>query len=149
MGSFLVRIGDQMAICGVEIGGKEIRLAVVSVSGQGKVILHKIENKKIIMSDERNTESVQTFQKAIRAFARENSIEEFVLKDRARTGTYSGGAVSFKIEAILQLVEECKVSFVNPSTLARFVMDAEDLPDGMVKYLDSAFRCGAYRLIRG
>jgi hypothetical protein len=136
-----------MALCGVEISGREIRLAIVVNGDEGAFALRAVETKKIILSDEKNSDSIRTFLRAITAFAHENGVDQFVVKDRARGGAFAGGAVSFKIEALLQALEGCAVTFVNAVVLSKFAKtNAAGLPLGMPKYLQDAYRCGAFKL---
>ena len=78
------------------------------------------------------------------------SVATFVIKTRARKGRMAGGAVSFKIEILIQLVEGCHTRFVSPVALAHFAKkEVEEYPEKLPVYLKNAFLSGAYALTRG
>jgi hypothetical protein len=62
----------------------------------------------------------------------------------------AGGAVSFKIETLIQLVEGCDTRFVSPVALSNFAKKQLDAyPEKLLVYLKNAFLAGAYGLTKG
>ena len=62
----------------------------------------------------------------------------------------AGGGVSFKIEALIQLIEGCDSGFVNPVALSHFAKkEVEAYPEKLLFYLKNAFLAGAYVLTKG
>ena len=49
-----------------------------------------------------------------------DTVDKFGIKNRAKKGRMAGGAVSFKIETLIQLVEGCNNRFVSPLALSSF-----------------------------
>ena len=93
---------------------------------------------------------MRAFQSALYAFSREHEIDTFVIKTRAKKGKMAGGAVSFKIETLIQLVEGCGTRFISPIALSNFAKkELEAYPEKLLVYLKNAFLAGAYALTKG
>lgn len=136
-----------MRICGVEIKGSTARLAVVEEDDDGGPRLVPSETKKITLKDDRSKDSLNSFKGAIESFIHENSIDAVCIKERAKKGSFAGGAISFKIETLIQLVESCDVNFISSQRLAMFAKtNYAGAPAETPAYLATAFSCGAYLL---
>lgn len=136
-----------MKVCGVQIAGSTAHLAVVSSDAAVGVRYHPCHTKKITLEDEKSSASLRSFLTAITAFAHENEVECFCIKQRASGGRLSAGGPSFKVEALVQLVPDIPTTFANAVALSKFAKtNVAGLPNGLQKYLDDAYRCGAFQL---
>ena len=136
-----------MRICGVQISGSTANLAVVSSDQEGGVRYHPSHTRKITLEDEKSGDSLRAFLAAITAFAHENTVEGFCIKQRASGGQRGAGGASFKVEAMIQMVPGIPTSFANPVALSRFAKtNVAGLPDGLQSYLSDPYRCGAFQL---
>jgi hypothetical protein len=136
-----------MRICGVQIAGSTANLAVVTPDNAGGVTYHRCHTRKITLEDEKDSDSLRAFLKAITAFAHENKVEGFCIKQRASGGHLGAGGPSFKVEALVQLVPGIPTSFANPVALSKFAKtNVAGLPNGLHNYLADAFRSGAFQL---
>lgn len=139
-----------MRVCGCEISAQEVRLAIVQMNDEGKVEMLRLKTTRIELADDTSGEDLRSFQAALRAFSREHEIDTFVIKTRAKKGKMAGGAVSFKIETLIQLVEGCDTKFVSPVALSNFAKkQLEAYPEKLLVYLKNAFLAGAYALTKG
>ena len=139
-----------MRICGCEISAQEVRLAVVELNDEQNVELFRIKKTRIELKDDMSEENLRSFLAALQEFSQENTIGTFVIKTRAKKGRMTGGAVSFKIETLIQLVEGCNTRFVSPVALSNFAKkELEGYPEKLPVYLKNAFLCGAYALAKG
>ena len=139
-----------MRVCGCEISAQEVRLAVVELNGERKVELLRIKTTRIELKDDTSEEDLRSFLAALQEFSQENTIGTFVIKTRAKKGRMAGGAVSFKIETLIQLVDGCTTRFVSPVALSNFAKkELEGYPEKLPVYLKNAFLCGAYTLAKG
>jgi hypothetical protein len=139
-----------MRICGCEISAQEVRLAVVELNDEQNVELLRIKQTRIELKDDTSEENLRSFLAALQEFSRENTISTFVIKTRAKKGRMAGGAVSFKIETLIQLVEGCNTRFVSPMALSNFAKkELEGYPEKLPVYLKNAFLSGAYALVKG
>lgn len=139
-----------MNVCGCEISAREVRLAVVHLNDDGIVEMRRLKTTRIELEDDTSEADLRSFLAALHAFSRENEIETFVVKTRAKKGRIAGGAISFKIETLIQLVEGCHTRFVSPVALSHFAKkDVKEYPEKLPVYLKNAFLSGAYVLIKG
>ena len=136
-----------MRVCGVELSGSEARLAVVELDQEGGPKYISLDTKRIKLGNDKSSESIKSFKSAIQSFVHENSIQTICIKERAHKGRFSGGAVSFKLEALIQSIDGCDVKFVSPQTLASFEKkNYAGAPNGMPAYLKPAFSSAAFIL---
>jgi hypothetical protein len=139
-----------MRVCGCEISAHEVRLAVVYRDDEGNVAMLPLKTTRIELEDDTSEADLRSFLASLHEFAGENEVETFVIKTRAKKGRMAGGAVSFKIETLIQLVEGCDTKFVNPVALSHFAKkEIEDYPKKLLVYLRHAFLAGAYVLTKG
>ena len=94
-----------MRICGCEISAQEVRLAVFELNDEQNVEILRIKKTRIELKDDTSEENLRSFLAALQEFSQENTRGTFVIKTRAKKGRMAGGAVSFKIETLFQLVE--------------------------------------------
>jgi len=128
-----------MRVCGIEIKGSEAILAVAEAKAQSITHL-PLKTKKIALEDDDNSNHVKTFFSLIKGFVRDNHIDRIAIKKRGRKGEYAGGPTSFKIEGIIQLLDDCDVSLLSPQTIsAANKKRGFDLPDSLNKYQREAF----------
>ena len=139
-----------MRICGCEISAQEVRLAVVELNDEQNVELFRIKKTRIELKDDMSEANLRSFLAALQEFSQENTIDTFVIKTRAKKGRMAGGAVSFKIETLIQLVEGCNTRFVSPIALSNFAKkELVGYPEKLPVYLKNAFLSGAYALAKG
>ena len=139
-----------MRICGCEISAQEVRLAVVELNDEQNVELFRIKKTRIELKDDMSEENLRSFLAALQKFSQENTIDTFVIKTRAKKGRMAGGAVSFKIETLIQLVEGCNTRFVSPIALSNFAKkELVGYPEKLPVYLKNAFLSSAYALAKG
>ncbi len=139
-----------MRVCGCEISAKEVRLAVVHLDDEGSVEMLRLKTTRIELEDDTSEADLRSFLAALHEFSRENGIDTFAIKTRAKKGRMAGGAVSFKIETLIQLVDGCHTRFVSPVALSHFAKkEVETYPEKLPVYLKNAFLAGAFVLTRG
>lgn len=138
-----------MRVCGCEISSSEVRLAVVCLNAAGSVEMLRLKTTRIMLEDDTSEADLRAFLSNLQAFAQEHEIMTFVIKTRAKKGRMAGGAVSFKIETLIQLVMGSQTKFVSPIALANFAKrDLEAYPEKLPVYLKNAFLAGAYALTK-
>ena len=139
-----------MRICGCEISAQEVRLAVVELNCERNVQLLGIKTTRLELKDDTSESDLRSFLAALHEFSQENKVGTFMIKTRAKKGRMAGGAVSFKIETLIQLVEGCNTRFVSPVALSNFAKkELEEYPEKLPVYLKNAFLSGAYALANG
>ncbi|WP_022703730.1 DUF3010 family protein [Pseudorhodobacter ferrugineus] len=138
-----------MVVCGCEISAKEVHLSVVHQNDEGIIEMLGLKTTRIELDDDTSEIDLRSFLAALQEFSRENEVDTFVIKTRAKKGRMAGGAVSFKIDTLIQLLEGCHARFVSPVALAQFAKkEVEEYPEKLLVYLKNAFLAGAYALTR-
>ncbi|MGM0564230.1 MAG: DUF3010 family protein [Pseudomonadota bacterium] len=126
-------------ICGIELKSSEAILAVIERTDDDYYYVD-IEPRKIKLGDDESSELLKSFHDAVVNFSKDNHIDSFVIKKRAKKGTMAGGAVSFKLEGVIQLNGVAKVEFVSGQGIAAAHKKAPfEIPEGLNKYQENAF----------
>ncbi len=126
-------------ICGIELKASEAILAVLE-RNDNKVQFIDIEPKKIKLGDDESSALIKSFYDSVVNFSKDNHIDRFAIKKRAKRGQMAGGAVSFKLEALIQLNGSVEVTFVSGQGIAAaHKKDPFEMPEGIKKYQETAF----------
>ena len=108
-----------------------------------------VATKKIALDDDEDAASVKAFAANLAAFVKAQGISRIVIKKRSKKGEFAGGLTTFKIEGILQLLDDCDVQLLSPQTLnAQFKKHAFELPATLNKYQHEAFKAACAALLK-
>ncbi|RXJ96492.1 hypothetical protein CRV00_02435 [Malaciobacter molluscorum] len=132
-----------MIICGIELKSNYAILSVLKNSLIDDIIDYvDLKIKKITLEDDENKENIELFFKQINEFFEVNNIDKVVIKKRAKKGNFAGGAVTFKIEGLIQLSSLCKVELVSSQTLSSFEKRNNiNFPSNLKKYQEQSYIC--------
>ena len=87
--------------CGIEIKGNSAIVVVLEgVADNFKVL--PTEFKKTNLDDSNNQAAVKSFSRVINDFLKANNFDSIGIKARATKGKFAGGAISFKMEGLIQ-----------------------------------------------
>ena len=126
-------------VCGIELKSSEAILAIVE-SRDDEVRYRDTEPKRMKVADDESVGDVQSFFDTFRNFLRDNHIEQIVIKKRAKRGQMAGGAVTFKLEGLIQLNGTVPVSFISgPGIAASQRRRPLDIPQDLNKYQEQAY----------
>ena len=129
-----------MKVCGIELKANNIILCIVN---NGQYEENKI--KKIQLLDDENQNEIFELRNNIETFLIRNDIKKVIIKKRAKKGNFAGGAITFKIESIIQLNNICKVEFISGQTLSKFQKKNEIIfPSNLNKYQEQAYLSAIY-----
>ena len=104
-----------MSICGIELKANNVILVVLK---NNEYIETKI--KKLLIEDDEKQEDIRKFCNEFLDFLQKNEIKKVFIKKRAKKGTFSGGAVTFKIEGLIQLNPFSSVELTSAQTVSTF-----------------------------
>lgn len=131
-----------MRVCGVEIKASEAVICVMT-KANGLYDLPHIRVPKIAIQDGMDTEQVRKFQFDFAKLMQDYQIEHVVIKARPVKGKFAGGAVGFKLEAAIQLIESINVSLMHGHEIKDVLHRNEILIDfrdtGLKKFQQTAF----------
>ncbi|MCY1408418.1 hypothetical protein D9M71_237380 [compost metagenome] len=129
-----------MKICGIEIKGSEAIFAVATLE-QGSPAHLAIATKKIALEDDDESANVKAFAEQVQRFIKDNAIERIAIKKRSKKGEFAGGPTTFKIEGVLQLLQNCQVVLVSPQTVSAQSKKLDlALPASLNKYQHEAYK---------
>ena len=128
-----------MRICGIELKSNNAIVSVIEHLDDETSFI-ETKTKKFILGNDEDINSILKYKNEIESFLSENKIEKLALKKRAKKGTFAGGAVTFKSEAIIQLNNICEVNFVTSQSITKYTKTNEpNLPKGLNKYQEQAY----------
>jgi hypothetical protein len=129
-----------MRCCGGDIQGSELVLVMVQETDDGGFEVDRSQCAKIRLSDPASQPAVRAFFAALSAFVKSNKIKKIALKGRLGKGQFSAGATSFKIETMMQLLEDCEIDIIYPATIAAQKRKVATLPVPSIhQYQQDAF----------
>ena len=124
-----------MNICGIELKANNVILVVLK---NNEYIDIKI--KKIVLEDDEKQEDIRKFCNEFLDFLQKNEIEKVFIKKRAKKGAFSGGAVSFKLEGLIQLNPLCSVDLISSQSISTFEKKNQiEFPKELKKYQEQAY----------
>ncbi len=131
-----------MNICGIELKANNVILVIVN---DNNYIETKI--KKLTLEDDERQEDIRKFCNEFLDFLEKNNIEKIQIKKRAKKGTFAGGAVTFKLEGLIQLNPLCSVDLISSASLANFSKKNNIIfPENLKKYQEEAYLTALYHL---
>jgi len=107
--------------CGIEIKGNSAIVVVLEgVADNFKVL--PTEFKKTNLEDSNNQAAVKSFSRVMNDFLKAHNIDSIGIKARATKGKFAGGAVSFKMEGLIQNTD-FPVSIIKGATIKAKLKD--------------------------
>ena len=124
-----------MNICGIELKANNVILVVLK---DNEYIETKI--KKILIEDDEKQEDIRKFCNEFLDFLQTNEIKKVFIKKRAKKGAFSGGAVTFKIEGLIQLNPFSLVELISAQSISSFEKKNQiQFPKELKKYQEQAY----------
>ncbi|MBJ6137088.1 DUF3010 family protein [Marinobacter litoralis] len=133
-----------MTICGVELSGSDAVICMLSLD-RGQFSLPECKVRKLSLPKNHAREDLQQFQKAFSELMAEHGVTGVAIKERMPKGKFAGGAISFKLEAAIQLITdvELNVRLLTPalikSTLASKPLPIPFSETGLKVFQETAF----------
>ncbi len=129
-----------MRICGIELKSNQAIFSVIEKQDDDIVIYIDMKIKKITLQDDDSQESIRQFCNELLAFLIDNEIDKVILKKRAKKGNFAGGAVTFKMEALIQLNPHCVVELISGQAMGAFEKKNDvHIPNNLKKYQEQAY----------
>lgn len=142
-----------MKICGVELKGND---AVICLLSHADSVVHLPDCRvaKLTIGNANDTQEVKKFQFSFAKLIQDYQIEKVVIRQRQTKGKFAGGAVGFKLEAAIQLIEGIDVKVVSPTeikeSLKRNPLAIQFKETGLKQYQEQAFTTAyACAIMRG
>lgn len=110
-----------MKVLGIEIKGREVRIVALEKNGD-KIIDFTGNYKPIELQDDEISDNVILFKNTLFATFDNFSPDEIIIKYRnpKGKGLQAPSPISFKIEGLIQIYIDSKISLISPNTIAAF-----------------------------
>ena len=129
-----------MKLCGVELKANNAIFSVFEKNDDDIVIYIDLKIKKITLEDDESSECVKEFTSKVNSFLKENQIEKLFIKKRAKKGNFAGGAVTFKMEGLIQLNSICQTYLVSAQSVSSFEKkNMIEFPKELKKYQEGSY----------
>lgn len=134
-----------MKICGVELKGNDAIICLLSQS-DGMMELPDCRVSKLSIENPLETQSIRDFQFSFAKLMEDYGVEKVVIKERLMKGKFAGGAVGFKLESAIQLIDSVEVHTMNATdlkaSLKRTPPQVRVKEVGLKHYQQDAFEAG-------
>lgn len=122
-----------MIVCGIQIAGSE---AIFTILKKRNGDIQDITGnfRKLKLANDENCNEVRSFSKTINSHFDNLNPKKIGIIKRNKSGKFSGGAVSFKIEGLIQIYEKNNVELISPRTLKKFQKEKSPVITPQCKY---------------
>lgn len=136
-----------MKVLGIEIWGRDVRIVALEKKGTD-IIDYTAKYKPIALEDDETSNNVILFKNTLFSVFDNFAPNEIVIKYRnpKGKGVHAPSPISFKIEGLIQIYSEARVSFVNPITLSAYYKKNKLELKPSYSYQNDAMRIAYYFL---
>ncbi|MBU2886149.1 DUF3010 family protein [Gilvimarinus agarilyticus] len=131
-----------MKVCGVELTANDAVICLLELD-RGQFTLPDCRARKLSLPKVHNREDLQKFQASFAKLMQDYQITRVVIRERMTKGKFAGGAVSFKLEAAIQLINDVEVELMTPAQVKQVVSENPLLipfsETGLKGFQESAF----------
>lgn len=133
-----------MIICGVELSGSDAVVCLLKLD-RGQISLPECNVRKLSLSKHHTREDLKHFQAAFAELMAEHQVTSVAIKERMPKGKFAGGAISFKLEATIQLIADTELEVtLLPPAFIKTTLAANPLPipfteTGLKVFQETAF----------
>lgn len=133
-----------MKVCGIELKSNEAR--IIALEGHAEDYdLIKTEFDKLKLKDSKDQKEVKAFRDTILEFLGYHDFDVIGIKERITKGRFAGGALSFKMEGLIQTADD-QIVLVHNMSMKSKLKDVEIPIDNIKKYQVEAFKVALYLL---
>jgi Protein of unknown function (DUF3010) len=131
-----------MNICGVSLSGS-VATIVLLAPRDGNLTVVGCATTRVELGDGDDPGCVRSFRDAFAALVRDHNVDVIAIKKRNTVGKFAGGAMTFKMEGLIQCME-VEVRLLAPITISSAVRRrGHVLPAQLHKYQQEAFQAAA------
>jgi len=133
-----------MKVCGIELKSNEARIIALEGHAEDYEFI-KTEFDKIKLKDSKDQGEVKIFRDSILAFFAYHDFDIIGIKERITKGRFAGGAISFKMEGLIQTADD-KIRLVHNMSMKSTLKGIEIPLDNIKKYQEEACRVALFLL---
>lgn len=111
-----------MKICGVELTANDAVICLLALNNQ-QFNIPDCRVRKITLPKEHDAADLQKFQATFAKLLADYGVDKVAIKGRLTKGKFAGGALSFKMEAAIQLIADAQVEVLTTSQVKTALSD--------------------------
>lgn len=115
-----------MKICGVDLTANDAVVCMLFLENK-QFNIPNCRVRKLSLPKEHTREDLRQFQFAFAKLMSDYGVNKVAIRERMTKGKFAGGAISFKLEATIQLIADIDVVVLSP-TLIKSTLKENKLP---------------------
>jgi hypothetical protein len=124
-----------MIFCGVDLTGNDAVICLLE-QDKGHFNLPDCRVRKLTLTKGHSVDDLRKFQFEFKKLMRDYNVDKVVIRERMPKGKFAGGAISFKLEATVQLISDLNVIILSPTQI-KTALSENPLP---VKFSDTGLK---------
>ena len=105
-----------MRICGVDLVGNDAVICLLFLDKQ-QFSLPECRVHKLTLPKDHSRGDLRYFEASFAKLMSDYKVDKVAIRERAPKGKFAGSAISFKLEAVIQLISEIDVEVLSPSQI--------------------------------
>lgn len=105
-----------MKVCGVELKANDANLCLLNLTDE-LFDIPDCRARRLSLKDANCQNDIRDFQGQFKKLMSDYQIDKVVIRQRPMKGKFAGGAVGFKLEAAIQLIEGLQVEILAPTDI--------------------------------
>ncbi|ALS97615.1 DUF3010 family protein [Lacimicrobium alkaliphilum] len=130
-----------MKVCGVDLKGNEANICLLSLI-DGLFHVPDCRSRKLTLADT-SAKGLKHFQSTFAKLVADYKIEKVIIRQRPAKGKFAGGAIGFKLEAAIELIDNLEVVVFSPTdikeSLRRNPLAVPFAETGLKQFQETAF----------
>ena len=131
-----------MKVCGVDINSNDVNVCLLSLSDE-IFELPDFRSRRLTLSNINSTSELRYFQQTFAKLMHDYQVDKVVIRQPPMKGKFAGGAVGFKLEAAIELIEDLDVVIMSTTdikdSLKRNPVQVTYADTGLKAYQEVAF----------
>lgn len=128
-----------MNVCGVELKGSDAVISLLSMEDE----IFDIPDCRVRKISLDKNSSLKYFQTTFAKLMADYQVKKVIIRERPTKGKFAGGAVGFKLEAAIELIEGLRVELMAPTDIKAYIKK-NPLPIAFDETGLKAFQEGAF-----
>ena len=105
-----------MRICGVDLVGNDAVICLLFLDKQ-QFNIPECRVRKLTLPKDHSRGDLQYFEASFAKLMNDYKVDKVAIRERMQKGKFAGGAISFKLEAAIQLISEIDVEILSPTQI--------------------------------
>lgn len=111
-----------MIICGIELSANDAVICLLDLENK-QFNLPDCRVRKLSLPKDHTREELQKFQFAFAKLMTDYRVDKVAINERMTKGKFAGGAISFKLESAIQLIEDIDVDLLSSAQIKSALSD--------------------------